>query len=165
MQFAEFDRAAEHPEEELSRLLLKGFLTKEQADSICMEKVRRFFKSGLYRRVKAARQVYREIRFHVGIPAGRFAGENVDVRGELVVLQGVADLVIEEENGLVVVDYKTDAAQDGEQLLFRYANQLRLYAYAMEQVFHKPVKECAVYAFSLDHSFSLKEEKAKPGPL
>ena len=165
MQFAEFDRAAEHPEEELSRLLLKGFLTKEQADSICMEKVRRFFKSGLYRRVKAARQVYREIRFHVGIPAGRFAGENVDVRGELVVLQGVADLVIEEENGLVVVDYKTDAARDGEQLLFRYANQLRLYAYAMEQVFHKPVKECAVYAFSLDHSFSLKEEKAKPGPL
>ena len=130
-----------------------------------MEKVRRFIDSGLYRRVKAARQVYREIRFHVGIPAGRFAGENVDVRGELVVLQGVADLVIEEENGLVVVDYKTDAAQDGEPLLSRYANQLRLYAYAMEQVFHKPVKECAVYAFALDQSYSLCGEESEPASL
>ena len=111
--------------------------------------------------MKAARQVYREIRFNVSIPAGRFAGENVDVRGELVVLQGVADLVIEEESGLVVVDYKTDAAQDGQSLLSRYAKQLRLYAYAMEQVFHKPVKECVVYAFSLDQSFSLCGEESE----
>ena len=82
-----------------------------------------------------------------------------------VVLQGVADLVFEEESGLVVVDYKTDAARDGEQLLTRYANQLRLYAYAMEQVFHKPVKECVVYAFSLDQSFSLREEESERASL
>ena len=94
----------------------------------------------------------------MGIPAEQFAEAGSDVKGELVVLQGVADLVFEEEDGLVVVDYKTDAARDGESLLSRYQNQLALYAYAMGEVFHQPVAECILYAFSLDQAFSLKKE-------
>lgn len=158
MQFADFTRSAAHPQEERDRLLQQGFLTREQAASIRMEKVGRFFESGLYRRIAQAKKVYREIRFNVGIPAEQFAEAGSDVKGELVVLQGVADLVFEEENGLVVVDYKTDAARDGESLLSRYQNQLALYAYAMGEVFHQPVAECILYAFSLDQAFSLKKE-------
>jgi ATP-dependent helicase/nuclease subunit A len=60
------------------------------------------------------------------------------------VVRGVIDLVFGEEDGWVVVDYKTDAVQGKGALdaaAAKYAPQVRLYARAWERGTGEKVKE------------------------
>lgn len=65
-----------------------------------------------------------------------------------VVVQGIIDLYFEEEDGLVLVDYKTDRiSQEGTRTFFeRYQTQLDYYRKALEQMTGKNVKECYIYS-------------------
>ena len=58
-------------------------------------------------------------------------------------LHGFIDLLFEEEGGLVVVDYKTDAvsAEQLPDIMGRYRLQGGAYAHAIGQITGKPVKE------------------------
>lgn len=69
--------------------------------------------------------------------------------GELILVQGIIDAYFEEEDGLVVLDYKTDRVRKAEELVEKYQEQLRYYAKALEQMTGKKVKEKIIYAFSL----------------
>ncbi len=65
------------------------------------------------------------------------------------VLEGFVDLLVEEDDGYVVVDYKTDQAATEEELdakLERYRLQGAAYALALEPVLDKPVTRC-VFVF------------------
>ena len=64
-------------------------------------------------------------------------------------VQGIIDMYFEEEDGLVIVDYKTDAVKTAEELVKRYKLQLDLYARALEQITGKKVKEKWIYSFAL----------------
>ena len=58
------------------------------------------------------------------------------------------DCCIEEENGLVIIDYKTDnvkTAEETEEKSKMYEGQVRAYAYALGRIFEKPVNECVLY--------------------
>ena len=59
------------------------------------------------------------------------------------IVDGFIDLLFEEEDGLVVVDYKTDsiAAKETADTAERYQIQGGAYALALQQVTGKPVKE------------------------
>jgi ATP-dependent helicase/nuclease subunit A len=61
--------------------------------------------------------------------------------GELV--EGVVDLVFEEEGGLVVVDYKTDQIAPPQALAqaAHHAPQLQLYGRGLAQAMNMPVRE------------------------
>ena len=66
-------------------------------------------------------------------------------------MQGVVDCFFEEDDGLVLVDYKTDRAQseeDIERIKERYGIQLKYYAQALEKITGKRVKEKYLYLFS-----------------
>ena len=67
-------------------------------------------------------------------------------------LTGIMDLVFEEEDGLVLADYKTDRVQSGAQLLEQYTEQIRLYAEALRLITGKPVKECVLYSLHLNQT-------------
>jgi ATP-dependent helicase/nuclease subunit A len=64
-----------------------------------------------------------------------------------VVLRGVIDLVFWEDDGWVVVDYKTDAAgvKDTGKLRDHYRPQVRLYAAAWQRATGERVKEVGLY--------------------
>ena len=66
-------------------------------------------------------------------------------------LSGIMDLVFEEEDGLVLVDYKTDAVspKEADILQARHSAQLRVYRRTLELIENKPVKETCLFAFSL----------------
>ena len=74
------------------------------------------------------KKTYREMPFLM--PYGQEGG----------LIQGVVDLLIEEEDGFIVVDYKASSAGP-DALKARYAGQLDLYAQAAERILKKPVKE------------------------
>lgn len=68
---------------------------------------------------------------------------------ELVLIQGIIDVWLEEEDGMVLIDYKTDHVSDGEILVKRYKVQLDYYQRALEQMTGKRVKERIIYSLAL----------------
>lgn len=64
-------------------------------------------------------------------------------------LQGIADCVFEEDDGYVLVDYKTDRVSSLEDLKDRYSAQLTLYKAAFDILLDKPVKSCYIYSYAL----------------
>ena len=64
-------------------------------------------------------------------------------------IQGVIDCLFEEDDGIVLVDYKTDSSKDEAALRAEYAPQLILYKAALEAVYGKKVKEAVIYSFRL----------------
>jgi ATP-dependent helicase/nuclease subunit A len=59
-------------------------------------------------------------------------------------------LYFEEDDALVLLDYKTDAVKTADQLLDRYQTQMDLYARALAAATGKPVKEKLIYSFKLE---------------
>ncbi len=59
------------------------------------------------------------------------------------ILYGFIDLLFEEDDGLVIVDYKTDAVSASEtpEAVLRYRLQGGAYAHALQEITEKPVKE------------------------
>ena len=69
---------------------------------------------------------------------------------EIVLVRGIIDVYFEEDDeGLVVLDYKTDKVHNIEELELRYKAQLEYYAKALEQLTGKKVKEKLIYSFTL----------------
>lgn len=63
-----------------------------------------------------------------------------------IAVQGIADLIFEEEGQLVLVDFKTDRTYDPKELASRYGEQLKLYAVIAQTLLEKPVKEKIIYS-------------------
>ena len=84
-----------------------------------------------------------------------FVESNVDSHVEKVILQGIIDAFIMEEEGIILVDYKTDRVKDGEELRNRYQKQIDLYSEALEQILGKKVKRRVLYSFSLGEEVDL----------
>ena len=79
----------------------------------------------------------------------------VDSNIEKVILQGIIDAFIMEDDGIILVDYKTDRVKDGEELRNRYQKQIDLYSKALEQILGKKVKRRVLYSFSLGEEVDL----------
>ena len=54
---------------------------------------------------------------------------------DLTLIQGIIDVFWIEDDGITVLDYKTDRVDTAQELIDRYATQLKLYADALERVF------------------------------
>ena len=92
--------------------------------------------------------------FSILLPAERFYPDMKET-GEGIFVQGVIDVLFDEGDGLVLVDYKTDKVRSGEELAGRYRLQLELYAEAIETIYGRPVTEKYLYAFALGQSIAL----------
>jgi ATP-dependent helicase/nuclease subunit A len=84
--------------------------------------------------------------------AGRYWRElfvAAPVPGTDTVVEGFVDLLYETDDGLVVIDYKTDSVRswsDVEASLGRYRLQGATYVLALEETLHRPVARC-VFVF------------------
>ncbi len=72
------------------------------------------------------------------------------------VVDGLVDLLFEEDDGLVVVDYKTDA-EDSPDATERYRLQAGAYALALQQVTGRPVKEIVLLFLSQHREVSITD--------
>lgn len=145
-------------EQALSQLVESGRYPGEYLSSLPVEKIKKFYKSALGKRLDKAEEqgrLYKEAQFMMGVPMKEMEPETNSE--ELVLVQGVIDLYMEEEDGLVLLDYKTDYVKRGEEkkFLIRYESQLLWYKRALEQMTGKKVKEVLLYSFSLDRAFKL----------
>ena len=144
LQYADFDRLIASPEKEIERVRSEGFISQEQSDVIKTEDIKKFTQSSIYSHLCRAEKIYREYRFTVNIKASDV--DRAFTCDENVILQGAMDCLIIEDDGMIVVDYKTDKVKNIETLSERYSKQLVLYKKAAEQLFELPVKKCVIYS-------------------
>lgn len=144
-QFADFKRAQKDLNEEISRLLKAEFITQKQMEALDLEGISSFLNSPLLSRLMSAKKAEREFSFFYEMPAEKLYPQ---AKGEFILLQGIADCVFWEEEGIVLLDYKTDHL-DGDQIIKRYAPQLQIYKTALEATLGEKVKECLVYSIYL----------------
>ena len=126
-------------------------LNEHQAAVVDPAALARLFAGALGRRLVAGR-VRRELPFGLLVAAGEVrpepAGRSED---EPVLVQGVIDCLVEEEDGFLLVDWKTDRVVDAE----RYRPQLDLYARAVETVFRRPVRDRYLYFLRAEEAVPL----------
>ena len=73
----------------------------------------------------------------------------------MILVQGIIDVYWEEEDGIVLLDYKTDRVDADKDLVLRYERQLELYKNAIEASYGVKVKEVLIYSFALERSIPL----------
>ena len=147
MQFCSYENAENDLEGEIKRLVNNGFLTDIQAESLDRKKLNTFFKGEFAGRMFSSDKIYREIKVSSFLKANDVYETSFD---DNILVQGIADCVFEEKDGLVLVDYKTDAVKSEEELLEKYKKQIMFYKGAVSKTLGKPIKEAVLYSFSLD---------------
>ncbi|MBB6678750.1 UvrD-helicase domain-containing protein [Cohnella lubricantis] len=134
-------------EEMLNQLVERRIWSAEQRQSVAAEAIAAFCRTELYSRMCAARTVWREIPFSYGIPAGDAYSDAGAAAEEIVLIQGVIDCLFPEEDGLVLVDYKTDRVPLGnwEEAAENHRFQIERYAKAIGDILGQRVKEGYIY--------------------
>ncbi|MCI8363759.1 MAG: helicase-exonuclease AddAB subunit AddA [Eubacterium sp.] len=146
-------------EGELGELVESGRMRAEDMKYIRKHKLMKFLASSLGSQMRKAQvegRLYREQPFVTMIPAAEVVPEAAD--RERVLVQGIIDGFYETEEGIVLMDYKTDHLEPGQEgiLVERYEKQMELYARALEGILGKRVVRKVLYSFSLDKEIELE---------
>lgn len=145
---------------ELNRLVEHQILSLEEREIITASKIYNFSKTDIGKRMIAAKEqdkLYLEQPFVIGVPADSIQS-NYHSR-ETILVQGIIDVYFEEEDGLVLLDYKTDRVgkYNGAKILEkRYHAQLEYYQKALEQLTGKRVKEKVIYSLHLEREILIE---------
>ncbi len=152
MQYMDFEKAKEDFETEINRLKEWEYISEEEA-KVDTAHIKTFVKSELFNRMLKAKELKREMKFLTFLPAGRI-NENItdSLYNEQIVVQGAVDCMFIEDDGAIIVDFKTDRVKEDSQLINSYAEQLNIYAVACEKITGLPVKEKIIYSLVLDRS-------------
>ncbi len=156
LQYADLAAARENIDKELQRLVQQGYMQAQGVKAVDKSGIAAFLASPLCERIDAASHRMREYDFIMAIPAVQLQKElPQELQQEEVLVQGIADLVLLYENEAEVVDYKTDRGVDEQELIQRYAEQLRLYRTAVEKQLGLPVKRVTIWSFGLAKEIQL----------
>lgn len=134
----------------LQEMIDKQTMTQEQRDVVDIPVILKFFETSVGKRLIQSHHVQREVPFSYGLPAVEVYSEtDASTLGETVLIQGVIDCLFEDELGLVLVDYKTDAVRGSteSELQLRYEKQIGLYARAVEHIWKRPIHGKYLYFF------------------
>lgn len=130
--------------DEVHRLICERYISEEQAAMVNTQRIADFFATDIGRLLLTGKQVLREFKFSVLEDATNY---NPEVKQERILLQGVVDCAIIEDDGITVIDFKTDhvSADSIELVAEKYRPQIAAYAKAMEKIFRIPVKTAKLY--------------------
>ena len=157
LQYCDFENAKNSPADEVARIHSLGYISKVQADSINIRKISAFFRSNIYKRLVSASFYEREKKFMVAVA-------QLDIENELMeklrksdgMIKGIIDLMFEEDDGIVIVDYKSDRGASADTLRKRYTPQLKLYKSAVEVTTGRKVKELCLYSIELEKTIKIE---------
>lgn len=133
-------------ESELQDMVQKGYLQQEDLSLVDPAKIASFFATEMGERLVSGKPVLREFKFSVLEDAAKF---DPGVMNEKILLQGVVDCALLEDDGITVIDFKTDrvSAQDVIEKAQQYRKQIHAYANALARIYQKPIKAVMLYFF------------------
>jgi ATP-dependent helicase/nuclease subunit A len=77
---------------------------------------------------------------------------------DTLMVRGIIDTYFEEDNEIVLVDYKTDFVneENRNEVIDKYNKQLEIYSKALEKLTGKKVKEAYIYLFGIEEEVLYK---------
>lgn len=124
----------------INELVIKEIITEKEANCIDAGLLYKYTQSEIFNSLKNAKKVYKEQAFYINIPATEIY-DNINSNDNILV-QGVIDLYyIDENNNIILVDYKTDYVASGKEkeITDRYKKQIETYKRALEEATGKKV--------------------------
>ena len=151
MQYIRYEACtdAKAVDEQIAELIERGFITAEQGAMADRKRIAAFFDTQIGRKLRGGAPYVREFKFSILDDAANY-GEGL--AGEQVLLQGVVDCALLEEDGITVIDFKTDYVTEETlpELVAHYQPQVQTYADALERIYQKRVKAAYLYFFRLN---------------
>ncbi|MBE6901905.1 MAG: hypothetical protein E7478_05470, partial [Ruminococcaceae bacterium] len=135
----------------LAKQLERGVLSPEEHKAVKPQHIAAFFASELGQRMLRSKQIEREYPIFAEVPARDIY---VEQDGNTII-QGRADMFFVEDDGIVLVDYKSDTKQNLEKELEAYSRQLSIYRTILPIMTGIKVKEIYIYSFSCDMAVSV----------
>ena len=129
---------------------LPAILGEEEISLLNKEQFQTFLSSSLgecFKKAYREKRLFREKHFMRALPYHSLFPERTEE--DEVLLQGIIDAFIVEDDGIILVDYKTDRVKSEEELRERYRKQIMLYSDALEAILGKRVKRRVLYSFYL----------------
>ena len=129
---------------------LPAILDEEELPLLNKEQFQTFLSSSLgecFKKAYREKRLFREKHFMRALPYHSLFPERPEE--DEVLLQGIIDAFIVEDDGIILVDYKTDRVKNEEELRERYRKQIMLYSDALEAILGKRVKRRVLYSFYL----------------
>lgn len=161
MQFCRFEKLNEGIENEIDYLVRNRFILEEHAKLINVSAINNFIKSDIFAEIKSSKEISREYRFNIKLPAADFVKtkHKPKLANEHVFVQGIIDCYFRDKNGdITLLDYKTDYVPrkikgdvKAEDTFFidRYKTQLSYYNQALEKLTKQQIKRTVIYSFDL----------------
>ncbi len=179
LQFCDFDRlCTDGVASEIERLVDCRFLSQDAAALVRREELSAFAASALLSRLRRAKRLYRELRFHVFLPAALFTEEKEKKRAlgdKQLLVQGVMDCVaVDADDNLLLIDYKTDRLSPAaradralaeDELRQKHRMQLSYYAAAVQKIFGRPPDLTAVYSLALGDTVDFCDLSLEPSAV
>lgn len=144
---------------QIQDLVKRRIITQKESQVLSPRKIMRFFKSPIAKRMLSSKFVKREQKIYTQIKMNDiylneeiFKSNRETYKDESVMLRGVIDLYFEEDDGLVILDYKTDFVDDNnkKEIIHKYKKQIEIYADVLSKLTGKKVKEKYLYLFGID---------------
>ena len=154
MELADLDKAEMSVKDELQHLADNGFFTEKEKKGVYVSALEKFFRGEFFARMKRSPLIMREKKFLIAFDDLALPDSYRRYLSEGSMLQGIADCIFLEDDGYVLVDYKTDNFKDICEL-YSYQVQLELYKAALDKILDKPVKACYIYSFKLSEGVEI----------
>jgi len=139
---------------EIQYLYQEGFLSAEQAEMVDCQRIAAFFETDIGKKLSSGVPCLREFKFSILDEGSSYGNE---LFGEQVLLQGVVDCALLEEDGITIIDFKSDRVTSDtmDAVADRYRPQVEAYGEALSRIYEIPVKSSFLYFFQLDALYML----------
>ncbi len=126
-------------ESELNYFLENALITDNDANLLEVEKLKNILNMPIFTSLKG-KKVYREKKFCYLVNAGELGYQSQ----ENILIQGIIDLIVVDENGVTLIDYKLSTIESEEDIVKKYSKQLSLYKKAIEKCMKVKVSRAVI---------------------
>ena len=146
--------SVEGVQNEVRRMVTQGFLSDDQGEIVDSFKLADFFATDIGQKLCRGTAHLREFKFSI-LDDGSHYGEGLE--DEKVLLQGVVDCALLEDDGITILDFKTDRISESAlvERVQVYRPQVEIYAEALSRIYELPVKAKYLYFFQLNRLVEL----------
>ncbi|MBP3463922.1 MAG: helicase-exonuclease AddAB subunit AddA [Clostridia bacterium] len=142
-------------EEVIEKLYKKQIINKIQKESVNIEKIYKILSSPFFEKIKKAKQIKKETPFYTYIDTKEIYNTE---KSENILVQGIIDLYyINDNDEVVLIDYKTDYVEKEYELIEKYKVQLEIYKKALEESLNTKINEIYIYSIWLNKEVKIEE--------
>ena len=139
LQYADFDNNIS-ANIQLDTMVNKGIFKQDDLQLLDIEKLNNIINMPVFKTLKG-KKLLREQEFLIKIEANRIFDTSCT---DLVLIQGVIDLLVIDNDGIEIIDYKLSTIAKEEDIIKKYQKQIYLYRYAAENILNIQSKKLEI---------------------